>query len=118
MAATPQYGTFTFIGASKKTYTVDAYLSDVANELVRWDNGATGSGAATPEDWTPPENVMLVDYAQVTGTADTKKIQLLRNNAPTGDILRYVPHVSTNPNRPKLLIGFRAGTRIRALQLA
>lgn len=118
MAATPQYASFTFIGLqSKKTYTVDAYLSDVANALVRFDGGS-GSSSSSPDDWALPEDCALVDYSQVTGTQDTTKLQLLRNNAATGDILRYVPHVSTNAMRPRLNIGFRAGTRFRALQLA
>lgn len=118
MAATPQYASFTFIGAqTKKTYTVDAYLTDVANALVRWDGG-NGSSSSSPDRWVPPENVVLVDYSQVTGTADTTKLQILRNNAPTGDILRYVPHLTTNAFRPRLQIGFRAGMEVRALQLA
>lgn len=118
MAATPQYGSMTFVGLrSGRTYTKDVYLSDVANALVRWDAGQ-GAGAATPTEWICPEPVALVDYAQVTGTQDTTKLQLTVNGIPTGDILRYVPHLTTNSKRPSLLLKIATYARIGALQLA
>ena len=79
MAATPQYASFIFVGASGKTYAIDAYVSDVNAALVTFDGGA-GAGASSPDFITFPENVVLRDYAQVTGTADTTKIRLLSNN--------------------------------------
>lgn len=117
MAATPKNATFTFQGASGKNYNVDAYCSDVANALVRFDGGA-GAGSATPEYWRAPENVLLKDISIVTGMQDTTKLQILRNNAATGDIARYVPHVSTAPFRPAMNVGYAMGTEVRALQLA
>jgi len=117
MAATPQYATFVFKGMSGKSYVVDAYVSDVANAMVTFDGGA-GSGASSPDFWTPPEDVVLVDYSQVTGTADTTKIRLTSNGRPTGHILRYTIHLTSLNNRPQLQIGFRAGTRFSAIQLA
>jgi hypothetical protein len=118
MAATPQYGSMTFIGLrTKRTYTKDIYLSDVAGALINFDGGS-GAGASSPDSWTPREPVVLLDYAQVTGTADTTKIQITRDGVPTGDILRYVPHLTTLNNRPKLRVPFGANAVIGAIQLA
>jgi len=118
MTATPQYATFIFRGLnSGKTYSVDAYVSDVDGALLNWDGGA-GASSSSPTFWIPPEDVVLEDYAQVTGTADTTKIRLTANGKPTSHVLRYAIHLTTLNNRPKLSIGFRAGTQIGAIQLA
>lgn len=117
MVATPQYCTFYFVGASGKTYSVDGYVSDVNGARVTFDGGA-GAGASSPNFWIPPENVILQDYAMVTGTADTEKIRLTVNGRPCGQILRYVPHLTTNSNRPKLTIGFTKGSQVSAFQIS
>jgi len=118
MAATPQYGTMVFLGIqSRRIYHTDVYISDVADGLVRWDGGA-GAGAASPDSWTAPENCLLTDFAIVTGTADTTKIQVLRNNQPTGDFLRYTQHLTTSPARSPLTLGFVRGVQVRAIQKA
>jgi len=117
MVATPQYATFFFRGASGKTYSVDAYVSDVANALVTFDGGA-GAGSSSPDFWTPPEDVVLVDYSMVTGTADTTKIRMTVNGRPTQHIFRYTVFLTSLNNRPKISIGFRAGARVSAIQLA
>lgn len=117
MAATPQYGTFTFIGRSGRIYNVDSYFSDVADALVTFDGGG-GAGTTSPSSWTCPEAVVLVDQSIVTGTQDTTKIQVLRNNQPTGDFLRYTQHLTTSAQRSPLRIGFLPGTEVRAIQKA
>lgn len=118
MAATPQYGQFTFRGVrSGKSYSVDAYFSDVAAALVRFDAGS-GASSTSPTEWVCPEDVVLRDYTIVTGMVDTLKVQLQRNNNPTGDVLRYALHLTTLANRPGLNIGYRAGSNFRATQLA
>jgi len=118
MTAAPQYGTLIFKGLQTgKTYSVDIYVSDVANALVHFDGGA-GAGASSPTHWIPPEDVALIDYAQVTGTSDTTKIRLIRNGKPTSQVLRYSMFLTTLNNRPPLNIGFRQGTQVSAIQLA
>lgn len=117
MAATPQYGTMIFVGQSGRTYVKDLYLSDVAGAAVRFDSGA-GAGAASSDFMTFPENVTLVDYAQVTGTADTTKLRLTVNNVPTGQVLRYTIHLTSLNNRPKLLIPIGKDARFSGIQLA
>ena len=115
--ATPQYGGMLFVGASGKTYSVDLYVSDVNNALINWDGGA-GAGSGSPDFWEAPENVILKDYQQVAGTADTEKIRLIAGARPTNHILRYGVHLTSLNQRPSLAIGFTKGTKIRAIQIS
>ena len=116
--ATPQFGSMVFVGLrTRQSYQKDIHLADVAAALVRWDAGA-GASATSPEEWRPPEPVVLRDYSQVTGTADTEKLQLTRNGVPTGDIMRYTIHLTSLPLRPVLNIPFNQGDVISAIQLA
>jgi len=117
MVATPQYAGFFFVGSSGKTYPVDAYVSDVNGAFVNLDGGS-GAGTASPTFITFNENVVLRDYSMVTGTADTEKLRVIANSRPTGHVLRYVPHLTTNSNRPQLNIPFLAGTRISFTQIS
>jgi len=117
LGVTPTYGTATFVGAqSGKTYSKDLYISDVAAALVTWDGGQ-GASATSPTDWIPPEPVVLTDLSIVTGPTVIFKLQLIRNSIPTGDILRLVPHLTTNSMRPPLRIGFGAMQRAQIGQL-
>lgn len=117
MAATPQYCGFVFVGMSGKTYIIDGYVSDVNGAAVTFDAGA-GAGSTSETFWTPPEDVILKDYSMVTGTADTEKIRLTANGRPTQHVLRYGVHLTSLNNRPQLAIGFKAGTRVGALQIS
>lgn len=116
--AAPEYGTFTFVGiASGRIYNVDIYFSDVVDALLNFDGGA-GASATSPNSFTCPEEVVLTDVAIVTGGTDTKKLQILRNNQPTGDFLRHTQHLTTSPARSPVRLGFRTGTEVRAIQKA
>lgn len=115
MSATPQKGSMVFVGMSGMTYTKQVYISDVNNALLRWDAGA-GAGSTSPQDWMPPEPVMLTDFSLVTGTVDTTSLQLVRNSIPTGDFLQYTLHLNTNPLRPQLRIPFGMNQRVQAIE--
>lgn len=118
MAPTPKKSVWTFVGLrSKRTYSIQAYNSDVANALVNWDAGA-GAGASSPSEYRPPEDVKLIDVAIITGMADTTQERIIANNKPLDVILDYTVQVSTSTARPKLNLNFKAGTAIRAIQLA
>lgn len=118
MAATPQYGSMVFRGLrSRRTYVKDIYISDVANANINFDDG-NGASSTSESFWTPPEPVALVDFAMHTGTADTTAIRTTRNGIPTGDTLRYAPHLDSIATRPRLTIGFNTGTKIAAKQIA
>jgi hypothetical protein len=115
MAATPRYGTMILVGMrTGKTYIKDIYFPDVLAGQINWDGGA-GASATSPTDWTAPEPCILTDMSVVTGMVDTTKLQILRNGIPSGDFLRYSIHETTLALRPRLRIGFNAGTRIAGL---
>ena len=118
MVAAPRYGVMSFVGlATRKTYSKDIYVGDVANALVNMDGG-NGASSASPNEISFPEPVVLQDFAVATGLTDTTKIQLTRDNVPTGDMLRYALHIDTSNARPRLIIGFNRGQVLRAIQLA
>ena len=118
MVAAPQYGTMVLIGLrTGRVYNVDSYFSDVVDALANFDGGA-GASATSPTSFTCPEDVLLQDFSIVTGMTDTKKIQVLRNNQPTGDFLRFTGHLTTSPARDPVRLGFRAGTELRCIQKA
>ena len=114
MAATA--GTAVFRTPNGKTLVKDLYLDDVAGAKVNWDDGG-GASATTKEEWTLPMGCDLVDLAIVTGAAQTR-LQITRNQNPTGDILRHVVQVDTSAGRKPLAIPFSAGNVIAILQLA
>jgi len=117
MVATPQYGSFVFQGQSGKSYSIDLYVSDVNGAAINLDGGG-GAGASSPQFWVAPENVVLKDYSQVTGTADTEKIRLTANGRPLSHVLRYGVHLTSLATRPALNVGFSKGTQIGALQIS
>jgi hypothetical protein len=118
MAAAPQYGTMIFTGLrSRRIYNVDIYGSDVADGLLNFDGGA-GASSSSPLSYTAGEPIVLTDFAIVTGMTDTTKIQVLRNNQPVGDFLRYAMHLTTLSNRAEVRVGFNQGVEIRAIQKA
>jgi len=118
MVATPQYGTMQFRGGQTgQLYPIDVYVSDVAAAKLRFDGGS-GAGASSDDFVTFNEPVILEDFAVITGTADTEKLRMTANSKPLPHILRYSVHLNTLNQRPKLMIPFKAGTRISAFQIA
>ncbi len=117
MVATPKYCQFSFEGVSGQVYNVDGYVSDVNNGLVNLDSGG-GASSASDTFWTPPEPVVLRDYAMVTGTADTEKIRITRNGIPTGNTLRYGAYLDSINNRPPLNVPFGPGEKFGAIQIS
>lgn len=118
MAATPQFGQFTFVGMrSRKTIAVDAYISDVNGAAVNLDGG-NGASATSPTYRVFNEPVVLTDFAIITGTADTEKLQITRNGVPSGNFLRYTLHLNTLSDRPALRIGVLPGALFSAIQVS
>lgn len=118
MAAAPKSGTMSFVGIqTKRTYTIDVYVSDVVAGLVNFDSGA-GASATSDTFWIAPENVILKDFSIVTGLTDTKKISIIANSVPTGNRLRYANFLNTLAFRPVLQIPFRAGSKVGAAEEA
>jgi hypothetical protein len=118
MAATPQKGVFQLRGLKTGlTRSVQIYVSDVANAPVKFDSG-TGAGANSNQYYTVPEDCIITDYAQVTGTVDTTAMMITIDNASTSNILTYAIHLTTLNNRPVLAIKVPAGHLLGAIQLA
>lgn len=118
MVAAPQSGTFTLIGLrSRRTYTVDVYLSDVANALARFDSGL-GAGSASDTFWMTPEPMYLVDFTINTGMTDTTKVSLIVNSAPTGVIFRFAERLNTLATRAPVSIPIPGGVKLGLIQLA
>jgi len=100
-----------------KTYSVDMYFSDTANENVKFDSGA-GASASSPEFKTFPEPVVIEDIAVQSGATNTSKMRLVVNGTPQPDVFRYSVHLETLNNRPRLNIGIKEGSMLSFLQLA
>lgn len=118
MAATPRNGSMIFLGKSGATYSIDVYISDVANAAVTWEpTGAAGTGSLT--FWRTEEPVVLIDFSVATGLADTTNISLTQNGGlVSGSVIRYANFLNTINTRPKLAIAFPAGVNIGAKQAA
>ena len=117
MAATPKTGTMFFRG-SKGTYAISIYLSDVANASATWNAQGTSTSSSN-QYWRCPEQVVLYDYAQVTGTADTTSISLQQDGATrSGNVLPYLAYLTSINTRPALNVTFPAGALIGAIQNA
>jgi hypothetical protein len=103
--------------SSGELYEIDLYVSDVNAANMLFDNGS-GAGTGGEKFVSFNEPVKLVDYAQVTGTADTEKIRLTANGMPLRSVLRYSTHLTSLATRPALNIPFKAGTRIGGIQIS
>ena len=117
MAATPKTGTWFFKG-SRGTYNVNVYVSDVAGALVTLNANGTAI-AGSPTQWRAPENVVLVDFAMTTGTADTTNLIMQQDNAnKPASLLPYATFLTTISTRPQVNLSFPAGSLIGAQQNA
>jgi len=117
MVAAPQYATAIFRGKSGTHYSVDIYLSDVANAQANFDSGS-GSGTGSETFWTAPENCTLVDFAINTGMTDTTAGRLTANGRPLQSVIRWANHLNSLNSRPLLNTGFLSATRVGIIQLA
>lgn len=118
MTAAPKSGTMSFAGVrTRRTYTIDVYLSDVAAGNMNFDSGA-GASATSDTFWIAPEDCILRDFSIPTGLTDTTKLAVVANGVATGNRLRYANFLNTLAFRPALLIPFRQGSKVGAVQEA
>lgn len=112
MAATA--GTFTFVGKSGQTYTVDAYVPDaVATQITFNPSGLAAS--TSPNYWKAPEECVLIDISGAAPTAVGATITL-SGALYTGKTFRWANQLATLPNRQKLSIPIPKGEQVGALQ--
>lgn len=110
-----QAGTFVFVGASGRTYTVDAFVPDAIATQIAFN--VSGIAVSTsPDYFTTPESVVLVDVS--IGTAPTAVGAILQTGDANvnGATIRWANQLAANPNRMKLKIPIPAGVRFSALQ--
>jgi hypothetical protein len=118
MAAAATYGTAFFRGRSTmQLYPIDIYISDVAGQKIRFDNG-NGASAAADDFVTFNEPVILEDITILVGGTDTEKFRITADSKPLPHVIRYSVFLNTLNNRPKLNIPFRSNTRIGGFQIA
>lgn len=110
--------TVIFRGKSGRTYIKNAYVSDVVDAAVTFDNGSGKAGAGSDPFWFAPEQVTLVDIATVAGTTVMGYLQLAVNGVPSGDTLDYASQLNSLANRPPITITIAAGAKISFLQKA
>jgi hypothetical protein len=113
MAAAQNYS-LSFVGRSGRSYSISGYTADTAGAVNTFQSGAGVAGAASLQYWRPPEDVTLVDFSMTTGTTQTHGYLTVDGAVKSGTVLSYVAHVSTNPQRPRLNIGFQAGSLVGA----
>ncbi len=110
------YGVAVYQGLSGRRYSIQIYLDDVAGNKVKFDNGL---GDASKGDIAKsfPEAVILQDFCLAGATAQTKTA-ITRNDVSTGDTLLNAIHLASVTFRPQLSIGFVAGAKMGAVQVA
>ncbi len=113
MAATA--GTITLLGASGRTYSIDAYIPDATGTLLTFNQAGLATSTSQPT-FRLPENATIIDFS--TGTAPTAVgVVLQADSAPIiGGALRWANQLQTLANRQKLNIGVKAGTFLGGIQ--
>jgi len=112
MAAAQNF-TLVFVGASGRTYHVSGYTADTAGAICTFST-VGNAGSTSAQYFVPPENVSLVDFSMTTGTTQTSMVLTDNGATRNGALLMFVPHLSTNSNRPRLNIPFGANRMIGA----
>lgn len=113
-----QFGTLYGRTVKGAPVMVDVYLSDVANEAIKFDSGA-GATSSSQDFITFDDYTHIYDFSLNTGMASTTRMRITVNGQPVAAaILRYANHVNTLNNRPPLNLKLRPGSRLGGIQLA
>ena len=111
--ATATNASCVFVGQSGRTYQINMYTADTASYINKWSpSGVAGTGSL--DYWVAPENVTLIDFAIPTGTTQTTMVLTESGATKNGAVIGFVPHLTTNSNRPKIAIPFGKGALIGA----
>jgi hypothetical protein len=114
MAATPRYGTATFM-AGNQTLSKEIYVSDVDASRVNFDAG-NGAGSGTPEYFVPSITCQLIDISLASGLADTHKLQMTVGGKATGDYFTYANQLNTLDRRCPIAVTCPAGIEVSFIQ--
>jgi len=111
--AAAKNGVLKFVGRSGRSYSVSMYTADTAG-YVNTFAANTAAGAGSQTYWRSPEPVILADFAMETGTTQTTMVMTEDGAVRNGAVLMFVPHLTTNSQRPALSIPFAQGALIGA----
>jgi len=108
-------GTIVLVGASGRTYTLDAYVPDaVATFLTLNSSGLAAS--TSPTTWRAPEACMLKDISIGAAPTAVGAILQLNNANVNGGTVRWANQLAANPNRMKLNVKVNGGDFLSFLQ--
>jgi hypothetical protein len=115
---TPTYATFQLRNLrTGETYNIDAYIADVDNQAVRFDGSGAGAGTGSQAYYKIPADSVLEDISVVTGPTVITKLALQADQQfIPGKLCRLSIHLTTLPQRPKLSVGYKAGTLLGAVE--
>lgn len=99
---------------SGRTLSVSGYTADTAGAINTFGQGSALAGSGGLQYVQFPEDVVLEDFSIPTGTTQTHGFLTEAGVVRQGTLMSFVVHVSTNSNRPKLSVPFRAGALIGA----
>jgi len=110
-----QAGTIVLVGASGRTYTIDAYLPDATGTFLALNSSGLAS-STSPTTWRAPENCTIKDVSVAASPTAVGCILQLNNANANGGTLRWANQLAANPNRMKLSLSVRAGDFMSFLQ--
>jgi hypothetical protein len=109
-------GSIRFIGLTSRTnYVVDIYQPDAVGGAILFAQGGTVAGTASDNSIRFNEPVYIDDVSIVTGATAVGIYWRANGGTVNGSMMRTTSFLNTNPNRPKPMIGFAAGTTITAV---
>lgn len=108
-------GTIVLVGASGRTYTVDAYVPDATSTFLALN--PSGLAASTsPTTWRAPENCVIKDVSIGAAPTAVGAILQLNNANQNGGTIRWANQLAANPNRMRLNLPVLAGDFVSFLQ--
>lgn len=109
--------TMVYTGKSGRRYSISGYASDASNVLVKFDESKIAV-AGSADSYTTKEPGVLSDVCFTSDLATPTHIQILRNGAPTGDILDVTAQLASVVSRPSPVIPFGYSDKIQIMQVA
>jgi len=98
-----------------QSYNVDCAVPDAVATQWTFDDGA-GATTTSPAWYSFPEDVMLIDISMAAAPTATRG-RITSNGVPSGNVIRYVSHLYSLNNRPRIGVKVKAGNRVGIVQL-
>lgn len=108
-------GTIILVGASGRTYTIDAYVPDAVSTFFGLNSSGL-SASTSPTTWRAPENCTIKDISIAAAPTAVGAILQLNNANQNGGTIRHANQLASLPNRMKLNLPVRVGDFMSFLQ--